>query len=81
MLSQYSRYLLSFMHQCILSKVVLIFWASRAIVQEADLVGDLVVEDLHNYLHLNREADDKLEFLLLPHRMYRLLIWLLQVLS
>ena len=46
-------------------------------VGEKDLVEDLVVEDLHNHPYLSRENEDKLEFLLLPHKMHMLLMQLL----
>ena len=61
LVSQYYR--LSFMHQFILCKVVHNLGASRAVVLEVDLQGDLVAEDLHSYPLLSRLAMGRLECL------------------
>lgn len=61
LLSQHIK-VLTFMHQGILSRVVLSIWASRAVVQEVDLERDLVAEDLCNHLLHSRQAMDRLEF-------------------
>ena len=61
LLSQYNR--LSFMHQFILYRVVHNLRASRAMVQEVNLQGDLMAEDLCSHPLLSRLAMDKLESL------------------
>ena len=59
MLSQYSR--LSFMHRFIFCRVVLSLGASRAVVLEVDLQGDLVAKDLRSHPFLCMLAMGRLE--------------------
>ena len=62
LLSQCSRP--SFMRQGILSRVVRSLWASRVVVQEVDLQGDLVAENLRSHPLLSRLVVGRPECLL-----------------